>query len=88
MASQADCQAVGAGTIAFRCYGNGIIGSCQGIGNGAGGTHTAEANGHSGVLIQEHDQEVSGGNRITGEINMIGVDIGTVSAALCLGFGY
>jgi len=88
LASQADCQAVGAGTIAFRFYGNGIIGSCQVIGNGAGGTHTAEANGHSGVLIQEHNQQVDGGNRITGEAIMIGVDIGTVVGCAALGFGY
>jgi hypothetical protein len=86
--SVADGQALGAGTAGFRLSGNGVQTEQYFIGSGSGGTHTAEANGHSPVLVKERDIAVHGGNRIKPEAIMIGVDIGTMADCLCLGFEY
>jgi hypothetical protein len=88
MASGADAAAVGAGTLVARLTGNGVVKEQQFLGNGEGGTHTAEANGHSGVVVKERDIAVSRNDQIKPEVNMIGVDIGSTATCLALGFGY
>jgi hypothetical protein len=87
-ASQADAQAVGAGTLVARLQGNGVLKEQQFVFNGEGGTHTAEANGHSGVLVKERDIAVSPNDPIRVDVNMIGVDIGSTATCIALGFGY
>jgi hypothetical protein len=87
-ASQADAQAVGAGTLVARLTGNGVQKEQQFVLNGEGGTHTAEANGHSGVLVKERDIAISPNDQIKVDINMIGVDIGSTATCIALGFGY
>jgi len=87
-ATAADAQAVGAGTIVARLTGNGLEVEQQLVLSGSGGTHTAEGNGHSPTLVHEVDMVARSGNRITGEIAMVGVDIGTITACVALGYGY
>lgn len=88
VAAQGDGQALGAGFVVVRLVGNGVKVEQQFVCDGIAGQHTAESNGQSGVLVKERDIAIVGGNRIRGDSNMIGVDVGTTTVVMALGFGH